>query len=43
MPHYIDLNNTSAKPGVLGDKTIFRLNNVTLVSLKHSCFLQVEG
>ena len=48
LSNYIDLHNTSAKPGFFflhegEDKMIFRWNNVTLISLKHSCLIQVEG
>ena len=47
LPNYIDLRNTSAKPGFFfwrgEDKMIFCWNNVTLISLKHSYLIQVEG
>ena len=48
LSNYIDLHNTSAKPGFFflhegEDKMIFRWNNVTLISLKHSCLIQFEG
>ena len=42
--NYIDLNSTIARTKLfLGDKIIFRWNSVTLLSLKHSCLLWIEG
>ena len=37
LSYYTDLNNTSPKPGVF-----WTANNITLLSLKHSCPLEVE-